>query len=81
MTSTSFADRLREARQARDLTQEELARVTGLTSITISRYERGKLRPKFDHLRRIANALRTTAEALMPDPSIGCHPDADMDAT
>lgn len=56
--------RLREARERRLLTQEELAERTGLTQTTISRLETGKARPRLRTVRRLAEALRVRPEQL-----------------
>lgn len=50
---SSFA----EARKARNISQTELSKRTGIIQADISRLERGKSNPTLDILKRIAQAL------------------------
>lgn len=59
--------RIRQARQARDLTQEQFARAAGVTLITVSRWERDKNRPFPRQLPAIAEALGLDIDALRED--------------
>lgn len=57
-TSASFRDRLRSARQARALTQEQLARAIGLDGrSSISHLERGKQSVSIEACEDLARAL------------------------
>jgi transcriptional regulator with XRE-family HTH domain len=56
---------IRQARQARGLTQVQLAEQAETTQGTISRIESGDLIPRVDDLARIADALGTTAADLL----------------
>lgn len=60
-----FKDRLKQARSAKNLSQNELANLVGIHVTNISRYERGENRPTTDVLTKLANALDTTADYLM----------------
>jgi transcriptional regulator with XRE-family HTH domain len=51
------ADRVAEQRRARDLSQAELAELTGTTQSAIARLEAGGRPPRIDTLLRIAEAL------------------------
>jgi transcriptional regulator with XRE-family HTH domain len=53
----AIARRVAEQRQARRLSQRELAELCGTTQSAIARVERGARPPRLDTLRRIANAL------------------------
>ena len=53
----STADRLREAMRAADKKQIELARETGLSHSTISRYLSGAVEPRQDATHKIATVL------------------------
>lgn len=48
---------IRALRKKRNMTQKQLADITGLATITIQQYERGVREPRFDNLSRIAKAL------------------------
>jgi transcriptional regulator with XRE-family HTH domain len=50
--------KLKQLREERSLTQEELAEFTGVTSLTISRWENGKRKPRFKSIRKLAKALK-----------------------
>jgi len=48
---------LKNLREKRLITQEELAAASGLAVATVSRLERGKARPSLKTVRRLAKAL------------------------
>lgn len=52
-----FSDRLRKARRKRDLTQKELAALSGVARKAISKYECGKRAPRETNVERLAQAL------------------------
>lgn len=57
----AIGTRLREIREARDLTQRQVARLLGLTQITLSRIERGQreMEPAIlEHYRRLFGVSR-----------------------
>ena len=49
--------KLKELREKRFLTQEELAKIAETTTNTINRLENGKQQPRFGTRRKIAKAL------------------------
>ena len=53
----SIGTRMREARKEKKMTQETLAEETGLSVMTIRRYESGERMPTVDIVMRIADAL------------------------
>ena len=53
----AVADKVAERRQARRLSQRELAELVGTTQSAIARLERGGRPPRIDTLLRIADAL------------------------
>jgi len=59
------ADRIKELRTAKNLTQSQLADLVGLTYIQVGRYEKGKSNPSSDVLKKLANALGTTTDYIM----------------
>lgn len=60
-----FPERLRAAREKRDLSQGDLATRTGLQASAISHFETGARKPSFDNLRRLADALDVTTDYLL----------------
>ena len=52
-----FGARLKQLREAKELTQEQLAEAIGVTPQHLSDVERGKYAPGFDKLPLIAKAL------------------------
>jgi len=56
--------KLKQLRQKRFLTQEELAEMAGLTPLSISRWENGKRKPRFKSIRRLAKALKVDPEDI-----------------
>ena len=69
MTTDPFAIRLREARLMMKLSMEQLAKLTGgiITKQSISRYEKGIMRPKRDAQRALAQALHISEEYFKGD--------------
>ncbi len=59
--------RIKEAREAKHLTQEQLAEIVGLSSTHISVIERGVKAPKLETFIEIANALGVTSDSLLLD--------------
>lgn len=57
------ANILRDARLALGLTQQEAARLTGEDQGDISKFESGKLDPRFSRAQRYLDALRSAAES------------------
>jgi len=62
---------LRELRQRRAMTQEELGKAAGVGSITILRIELEKQRARLSTIRKLARALGVTPEDLMGPPEEG----------
>jgi transcriptional regulator with XRE-family HTH domain len=63
----TLAENLRRLREGADLTREVLAVRAGVTSSTVARIERGGYLPRLTTLSRIADALGTSASALLHD--------------
>ena len=59
--------RIKEAREAKNLTQEELAALVDLSSTHVSVIERGLKVTKLDTFVAIANALDVSADELLVD--------------
>jgi len=60
-----FPERLKAARELRELSQAELAEKAKFQPSAISRFETGAAKPSFDNLRRLAAALRVTTDYLL----------------
>lgn len=61
----SFGDNLKALLQERGMTQKELARKTGLTEASVSRYVNETRNPKIISAIRIAQALNLPLNKLM----------------
>lgn len=70
--------RVAEAREARHLTQKELAELVGYDSNYLSKIERGERRASGPLRRKLATALGTTVEAFYGTPA-PTAPDDDTD--
>ena len=66
-TEKTFADRLKELRNIRNYTQEELGKITNISVQSIRRYEQGRLNeePRAYNLLQLAKALDVTPEYLL----------------
>src|SRR5690349_7017128 len=61
----SFAYRLREMREKRELSQSELARDAGMQPSAIAHFEAGRRKPSFDNVRALARALKVSGDYLL----------------
>lgn len=61
----AFKDVFKELRQARDLTQAELAKRLGVSRSTIGMYEAGARRPDYDDLEAIADFFNVDMAFLL----------------
>ncbi len=59
--------RIKAAREASGLTQEQLAEGVGVSAIHISTIERGVKPPKLETFIKIANVLKVSADELLQD--------------
>lgn len=59
--------KIREARKAAKMTQDELAKSLGVNRATLSRYESGAIDPPASQLQRIADALGISIYELLDD--------------
>jgi transcriptional regulator with XRE-family HTH domain len=64
-TLEGFAQRLRELRKSKNLSQTELGQLAGLHYTHIGRFERGASRPSGDTLMRLADAQGVTSDYLL----------------
>ncbi|MFO8010268.1 MAG: helix-turn-helix transcriptional regulator [Dehalococcoidia bacterium] len=55
---------LKELREERFLTQEELAEMVGVTPLTISRWENGKRKPRLKAMRKLIKALNVDPKEI-----------------
>ncbi|WP_299465407.1 helix-turn-helix transcriptional regulator [uncultured Microscilla sp.] len=61
----TFADRLKELRKKKGLSQNQLAELIDVHFAQVSRYERGETKPNAQAITKLAQALNTTADYLM----------------
>lgn len=64
-----FAQRLRELRKQKNLSQTALGALAALHYTHIGRFERGTSRPSGDTLKRLADALGVTSDYLLEGAS------------
>lgn len=65
----NYGERIKAARKAAGLTQEQLASKCGLATITIRQYESGKRQPRLTQIKDLATATGTTVQKLLDIPS------------
>jgi transcriptional regulator with XRE-family HTH domain len=68
-----IARTLKHLREARGLTQEQVARVAGLPRATWTNLESGSANPTLHVLHRAASALQVTIEELLSTPRASCE--------
>ena len=65
LNKTEFADRLKELRKRKNVSQGELAELIEVHFTQVSRYERGETKPNAQAMTKLAKALDTTVDFLM----------------
>lgn len=60
-----IADRIREFREAKGWTQDDLAAAADMNRVTIAKYESGRIEPKSKSLSKLALALDVSTDALL----------------
>ncbi len=65
MKTISFGKKIRECREAKGLSQSELARQLNTNHSIIGKYERDEVKPTIDVVKKIANILDTTVGYLL----------------
>ena len=65
MSPRQFAMRLRQIREQKGMTQEALARASGVSRAYLSRLEMGRHDPPLSRLRKLAKALGVKVSALV----------------
>ena len=63
-----YGARLKLARESAGLSQEELAEKVALTRLTISRYESGEIKPGFERLKPLADAVLRPLSWFFEEP-------------
>jgi len=61
----NFGQVLRQLRESKELTQEELARRAGLNYMEISHYEAGRRKPGLDNILKLCDGLGCTPNQLL----------------
>ena len=57
----TVGEKIREIRKNANLTQKDLARLSGIAVITIRKYENNERNPKKEQIEKIAKALKVTS--------------------
>ena len=77
MEKVLFGERLRNAREASGMSQKKMANHIGVKSVTVEKWESGKLDPRANRLQMLASLLNVPLLWLMagsqqvPDPTAG----------
>ncbi|PHR44340.1 MAG: transcriptional regulator [Fluviicola sp.] len=61
----TFGKRLRECRESKGLSQQELSKRMNTSYTVIGKYERDEMKPSIDVVRKITEELETTVSYLM----------------
>ena len=61
----NFAERLKQIRDSKGLSQSGLAKKTGLMPAAISHFETGERRPSLDNLIKLVDALAVSSDYLL----------------
>lgn len=72
-----FPERLKELRQKKGLTQQEIADLLNVNRVTYTNWEKGKREPNFETLLKLAFELNTTTSYLLGESNISFGHDSD----
>ena len=61
----NFSEQLKREREAKKLTVKELSKISGVTSLSIQKYEEGTKYPNFSHVEKLASALDIACDNLL----------------
>ena len=67
LSEVKFLKKIRYLRKKQGLSQEQLAKMSGLSRYTIINFESGKRDPRIKDLRKIAKALNVSIEELISE--------------
>lgn len=73
MTTSTPGDRIKRARNARDLTQADVARHFGISRVSVTQWESDVTKPEADKLQPLADLLETTVEWIMEGRGAAPH--------
>ena len=65
MTKMNISEKIKKCRNRLNLSQIELAKLSGVTSPAISQFESGIRKPSFESLPKLADALGVTTDYLV----------------
>jgi transcriptional regulator with XRE-family HTH domain len=65
LNKIEFADRLKQLRKQKGISQGDLAEIIEVHFTQVSRYERGETKPNAEAMTKLAKALNTTVDFLM----------------
>jgi transcriptional regulator with XRE-family HTH domain len=68
-SGNQFGTRIKELRDAKRWSQEQLARETDVSQVTIWNLENGRTQPRLDTLRKLAGALGVDVGELLKAPA------------
>jgi len=71
MAKTTFGKKLRECREDKGLSQQELAKILKTSHSVIGRYERDEMSPSIDAVKKMAATLDTTVGYLLGESNEG----------
>ena len=64
---STFGKKLRECREAKGLSQKELAKLLNTSYSVIGKYERGEMQPSIEAAKKIAKLIDTTVGYLLSE--------------
>ena len=80
MTTNNFAERLKNLRMQRGMSQADLARILDVARTTVSSYENGSRNPDRETLVRIATCFQVSLDYLLGTDTLGIDPSSEYSA-
>ena len=75
----SFGEKLKQTRLAQDMSQTELARITGISERSLYAYEQMGTIPRGSNIRRLADALSVSVAYLLDENETDAQKDSSVD--
>lgn len=66
----TFGEKMKKVRKEKGLSQQELGKIIGIKQQTVAQYEKVPYTPKYDTVRKIAEALDCPINALVEDETV-----------
>ena len=75
----TFGEKLKQARLSKDLSQTDLAHITGISERSLYTYEQAGIIPRASNIKKLSEALEVSVSYLMDENETDAHKDAGVE--